>query len=80
MEHLIIIGNGITGVTVASVNQIWVDNLPWLVDALSSLRQYAPSIHTITTYVWLLISTLLPGGFLHGIATTYLVSIRGGRD
>lgn len=70
----------ITGVTIASVNQIWLDNLPWLADALSGLRQYAPSIHTITTYVWLLISTLLPGGFLHGIATTYLVSIRGERD
>ncbi|MCW3986809.1 MAG: hypothetical protein NWE87_00670 [Candidatus Bathyarchaeota archaeon] len=70
----------VTGVTVASTNQIWVDNLPWLADALSSLRQYAPSIHTITTYVWLLISTLLPGGFLHGIATIYLASIKGEND
>lgn len=70
----------ITGVTIASTNQIWMDNLPWLAEALSGLRQYAPAIHTTLTYVWLLISTLLPGGFLHGIASTYLHSIRGGRD
>jgi hypothetical protein len=70
----------VTGVTIASTNQIWADNLPWLADGLSGLRQYAPAIHTVTTYVWLLVSTLLPGGFLHGIATTYLVSIRGGHE
>jgi hypothetical protein len=70
----------VTGVTIASANQIWVDTLPWLTEALSGLRQYAPAIHTVTTYVWLLVSTLLPGGFLHGIATAYLISIKGERD
>jgi hypothetical protein len=70
----------VTGVTVASANQIWVDTMPWLTDALSSLRQYAPAVHTVTTYVWLLISTLLPGGFLHGIATAYIISIKGGHE
>ena len=70
----------VTGVTIASTNQIWVDTLPGLADTLSGLRQYAPAIHTITTYVWLLISTLLPGGFLHGIATAYLHSIKGGSE
>ena len=70
----------VTGVTIASANQIWVDTMPWLTEALSGLRQYAPAIHTVTTYVWLLVSTLLPGGFLHGIATAYLISIKGERD
>jgi hypothetical protein len=70
----------VTGVTIASANQVWVDTLPWLGEALNGLSQYAPAIHTITTYVWLLISTLLPGGFLHGIATSYLISINGGHD
>jgi hypothetical protein len=70
----------VTGVTIASVNQIWVDTLPWLVDTLSIFSQYAPVIHTVTTYIWLLVSTLLPGGFLHGIATLYLVSIKEERD
>ena len=66
----------VTGVTIASTNQIWVDTLPWLSSALNGLRQYAPAIHTLATYVWLLVSILLPGGFLHGIATVYLVSIQ----
>jgi len=65
----------VTGVTIASANQIWVDTLPWLATGLSGLRQYAPPLHTITTYVWLLVATVFPGGFLHGIATMYLPSI-----
>lgn len=70
----------VSGVTVASANQIWVDAMPWLTEALSGFRQYAPATHTVTTYVWLLASTLLPGGFLHGIASMYLHSIRGGHE
>lgn len=70
----------VTGVTIASVNQIWVDTLPWLVDTLSIFSRYAPVIHTVTTYIWLLVSTLLPEGFLHGIATLYLVSIKEERE
>ena len=66
----------LTGVTIASVNQIWVDTLPWLSSSLSDLRPYAPAIHTIATYAWLLFSALFPGGFLHGIAVSYLISIQ----
>jgi hypothetical protein len=66
----------VTGVTISSANQIWIDNLPWLSSALTDLRPIAPAIHTVTTYLWLLVSILFPGGFLHGIATTYLVSMK----
>lgn len=63
----------LTGVAVASANQVWTDLLPWLAPALSSIREHSPAIHTIVTYLWLLASTLIPGGFLHGIATDYLI-------
>lgn len=66
----------VTGVSIASTNQIWVDTLPWLVDTLAGVRHLAPAIHTVTTYAWLLFSILLPGGFLHGIATFYLIHIQ----
>lgn len=66
----------LTGITIASVNQVWVDTLPWLSSSLSDLRPYAPTIHTVATYAWLLFSTLFPGGFLHGIAVSYLISIQ----
>jgi hypothetical protein len=66
----------VTGVTITSANQIWVDNLPWLTSALSDLRPLAPALHTVTTYLWLLVSILFPGGFLHGIATTYLWTMK----
>ena len=69
----------VTGVAIASTNQIWVDTLPALVDALAGIRPLAPAIHTVTTYAWLLFSILLPGGFLHGIATFYLVHIQRGK-
>lgn len=66
----------ITGVSIASVNQIWMDTMPWLASSLSGIRQMAPVIHTVTTYAWLLFSIIFPGGFLHGIATVYLTSIQ----
>jgi hypothetical protein len=69
----------LTGIAIASVNQPWVDLLPWLPSALGVLRLNAPAIHTVTTYGWLLISVLLPGGFLHGIATSYVIYLRGRR-
>ena len=66
----------LTGITIASVNQVWVDTLPWLSSSLSGFMPYAPAIHTITTYAWLLFSAVFPGGFLHGIAVSYLISIQ----
>ena len=66
----------LTGVSIASANQIWVDTLPWLSNALGGIRQLAPAIHTVITYAWLVFSIVLPGGFLHGIATAYLISIQ----
>lgn len=69
----------LTGISIASANQIWIDTLPWLSSALSGLRQIAPPLHTVTTYAWLLFSILFPGGFLHGIATVYLISIQRGK-
>jgi hypothetical protein len=66
----------LTGITIASVNQVWVDTLPWLSTSLSGFSSYAPAIHTVSTYVWLLFSTFSPGGFLHGIAVSYLISIQ----
>ena len=65
-----------TGVAIASVNQIWVNTFPWLSSGLSSLRPYAPAIHSVATYAWLLFSVIFPGGFLHGIAAGYLISIQ----
>ncbi len=70
----------VTGITISSANQIWVDNLPWLTTALSALRPLAPAIHTVTTYLFLLVSILFPGGFLHGIATTYLAFMKKGNN
>jgi hypothetical protein len=64
----------LTGVAIASVNQPWIDVMPWLASTLSVLRVNATMIHTVTTYVFLLVSILLPGGFLHGIASMFLGS------
>ena len=64
----------LTGIAIASVNQPWIDVMPWLGDAISVLRVNATTIHTVTTYVFLLVSILLPGGFLHGIASMFLGS------
>jgi hypothetical protein len=69
----------LTGISIASVNQIWVDTLPWLSTALSGVRQIAPAIHAVVTYGWLLFSIIFPGGFLHGIATAYLIRIQKGK-
>jgi hypothetical protein len=63
----------ITGISIASINQPWIDILPWLPGALGFLSEYSSALHTIITYVWLLLSTIIPGGFLHGIATSYLI-------
>lgn len=66
----------LSGIALASINQPWITILPWLPQALGVIRRFSPAIHTTTTYVWLLVSTLLPGGFLHGIATGYLILIQ----
>lgn len=65
----------VSGISIASANKPWIDAIPWLFNSLSSIRQITPMLHTFTTYLWLLISLIAPGGFLHGIATAYLISI-----
>ena len=62
----------LTGIAIASVNQPWIDVMPWLASSLGVIRVNSTVIHTVTTYVFLLVSILLPGGFLHGIATMFL--------
>ena len=64
----------ITGVSRASANQPWIDIAPWLSEALSPIVVLAPAIHVATTYVWIVLSLLLPGGILHGLASVYLIS------
>ena len=64
----------ITGITIASPNKPWVDLFPGLSNALSSMTWIAPTIHVATTYIWILFSTVAPGGILHGIASVYLIS------
>jgi hypothetical protein len=64
----------ITGVTVASANRPWIDFIPGLFDVLSPIARFAPAIHITLTYVWIVFSTVLPGGILHGLASVYLIS------
>jgi NADH:ubiquinone oxidoreductase subunit 6 (subunit J) len=64
----------ITGITIASPNKPWVDLFPGLSNALSSITWIAPAIHVATTYIWILFSTVAPGGILHGLASVYLIS------
>jgi len=64
----------ITGVTIASVNRPWIDVIPGLSDALSPIAPFAPAIHVALTYLWIVFSTVLPGGILHGLASVYLIS------
>jgi len=65
----------VSGISIASANKTWMDLIPWLFTSLSGIRQFTPAIHSLATYSWLLISLISPGGFLHGVATGYLVSI-----
>jgi len=64
----------ISGITIASVNRPWIDWFPGLASALSPMAQYTPTIHVVTTYIWIVFSVVFPGGFLHGLASVYLIS------
>ena len=64
----------ITGVTIASANRPWIDLIPGLSSALSPIAQFAPALHITLTYVWIVFSTVFPGGILHGLASVYLIS------
>jgi len=64
----------ITGITVASANRPWIDWFPGLVNVLSPMIWIAPTIHVVVTYVWILFSTIFPGGLLHGLASVYIIS------
>ncbi|UCE15909.1 MAG: hypothetical protein JSV12_08645 [Candidatus Bathyarchaeota archaeon] len=64
----------VTGITMASVNWPWINLVPELADALSSIAVYAPAVHVALTYVWIVFSTVFPGGILHGLASVYLIS------
>lgn len=64
----------ITGITIASPNRPWIDWFPGLVNVLSPMIWIAPTIHVIITYVWIVFSTVFPGGILHGLASVYLIS------
>ena len=64
----------ITGITIASPNKPWVDWFPGLVNVLSPMIWIAPTIHVMMTYIWIVFSTVFPGGILHGLASVYLIS------
>lgn len=64
----------ITGVTIASVNKPWSDWFPGLVNVLSPIAPLAPALHVVVTYIWIVFSTVFPGGILHGLASVYLIS------
>ncbi len=64
----------ITGMTMSSAVKPWVDLFPGLFDVLSPIAPYGPAIHVVATYVWIVFSTVFPGGILHGIASVYLIS------
>jgi hypothetical protein len=64
----------ITGIAIASPNKPWIDLVPGLSDVLSPIALYAPMIHVITTYVWIVFAIIFPGGILHGLASVYLIS------
>lgn len=64
----------VTGISIAAPNKPWIDLLPWLPGALQPIAQNASTLHTLVTYVWLVTSIAFPGGFLHGIACTDLVT------
>ena len=63
-----------TGITIASPNKPWIDWFPSLANVLSPIVWIAPTLHVATTYVWIVFSTVFPGGILHGLATVYLIS------
>lgn len=65
----------VSGITIASVNRPWIDWFPGLANALSPMVQYAPTIHVLTTYTWIVFSVVFPGGLLHGLASVYLISL-----
>lgn len=64
----------ITGIAIASANRPWIDLFPGLSVALSPVARYAPAIHSVVTYVWIVFATVFPGGILHGLASVYLIS------
>jgi len=64
----------VTGVTTASQNKPWIDIIPGLSATLSPMAPNAPAVHALITYSWIVFSTVFPGGFLHGLASAYLVS------
>ena len=64
----------ITGMTLASANRPWIDIVVQLSDALSVISPFAPALHVLLTYVWILFSLTFPGGILHGFASVYLIS------
>ncbi len=64
----------VTGISIAAANWPWTDVFPWLSTTLRPLVIYAPAIHVAITYIWIVFSTILPGGFLHGLASVYLIS------
>ncbi len=67
----------ITGIVVSAPSYPWSVYLPSLPTLVYSVAPIASALHTIITYVFLLLSILLPGGFLHGIASAYLIRMRG---
>lgn len=73
VDFLFYIAFVITGITIASVNSPWITYIPELAEVLAPIASYAPTIHITGTYVWILFSTVFPGGFLHGLASVYLI-------
>jgi hypothetical protein len=74
VDFLFYIALIITGISIASANAPWITYMPELAEALAPIAAYAPTIHIVGTYVWILFSTIFPGGILHGLATAYLIS------
>jgi hypothetical protein len=67
----------LTGIVVSSLSYPWSVYLPTLQTLVYPVASVASTLHTITTYVFLVVSIFLPGGFLHGIATGYLIMLKG---
>ena len=64
----------VTGIVTASANRPWIDFAPWLFEVLAPIAPFAPAIHTVITYIWIVFAVVFPGGILHGLASVYLIS------
>ena len=67
----------VSGIVVSAPSYPWNVYIPGLAVMVYPFAPIASALHTITTYLFMLVSILVPGGFLHGIASAYLIGIKG---